>query len=147
MLVQTSRFGQIESSQEEILVFPGGLIGFENARQWIILPDPENSDVAWLQSVTEQRIALPVISPRKFVSDYKVGVTKRQLSVLSARNSDRIYVLSVVSKSGKTITMNLKSPLIINLTKRLGCQIISSDALPLAMPIELDAIRPIRMAA
>ncbi len=32
MLVQTTRFGQIEAQQEQVLVFPQGLIGFEASR-------------------------------------------------------------------------------------------------------------------
>lgn len=146
MKVQTSRFGEIETRKEDIIVFPNGLIGFESLRQWIILPDPENDDVAWFQSLSEARIALPVVSPRKFVEDYKVSVTKRQLATLHTRNADRVFVLSVISKSGKTITMNLRSPIIVNLTQRLGCQVISADRLPIAVPVDLNATEPVRVA-
>lgn len=138
MLVQTSRFGQVEAKPEEIVIFPQGLIGFESSRQWLILPDPENADVAWLQSASQPHVALPLVSPRKYAPDYKVNVPNRQLATLKIRSTDRIYVLNVVSKSGKTLTANLRSPLIINLTKRLACQVITTDALPLAMPISLD---------
>ena len=146
MFVQTSRFGQIQSSQEEVIFFPQGLIGFEASRHWLIVPDPINSDVAWLQSLSEARVALPLVSPRKFIPDYRVSTSQRDLSPLCIRSSDRIYVLCVVSKSGKTLTMNLRSPLVINLTRRLACQVIASDALPLAMPVSLDTT-PGRVAA
>jgi flagellar assembly factor FliW len=147
MLVETSRFGQIQSSQEEVIIFPQGMIGFESSRHWIIVPDPSNSDVAWLQSLGDPNIALPVISPRKFSSEYKISISSRQLTSLNIRSSDRIYVLSVVSKSGKTLTMNLRSPIVVNLTKRLACQVITSDTLPIAQPID-DSVSPaVRMAA
>ncbi len=139
MRIQTSRFGQIDATPEEIIIFPQGLIGFESSRQGLILPDPENSDVAWLQSVAQPQVALPLVSPRKFAPDYKVNVPNRQLSILKIRNSDRIYVLNVVSKSGKTLTVNLRSPVVVNLTKRLACQVITSDSLPLALPITIDS--------
>lgn len=147
MFVQTSRFGQIETPQEEIIIFPQGLIGFEDSRHWIIISDPENSDVAWLQSLSEERVALPVISPRKFVDDYRVAVTNRQLSLLNIRSTDRVFVLSVVSKSGKTLTMNLRSPIVVNLTKRLGCQVISGDRLPIALPFTEELPQSVRAAA
>ncbi|GAB5405852.1 MAG: flagellar assembly protein FliW [Aureliella sp.] len=139
MRIQTSRFGQIDATPEEIIIFPQGLIGFESSRQWLIMPDPENTDVAWLQSVAQPQVALPLVSPRKFAPDYKVNVPNRQLSILKIRNSDRIYVLNVVSKSGKTLTVNLRSPIVVNLTKRLACQVITSDSLPLALPITIDS--------
>lgn len=147
MLVQSSRFGQIEATQDEIVILPQGLIGFESARQWLIIPDPENEDVAWLQSVTESRVALPIVSPRKFAPDFKLHIADRQLAPLSIRKTDRIYILSVISKSGKTLTMNLRSPIVLNLTKRLACQVIADEALPLAQPIQLDIAAGDRMAA
>lgn len=147
MLVQTTRFGQIKSSQEEVIIFPQGLIGFESTRHWLIIPDPENSDVAWLQSLSQPQVALPMISPRKYAPGYKVNIPNRQLSPLHLRASDRVYVMSVVSKSGKTLTVNLRSPIVINLTKRLACQVITSDELPLALPISLGGTPALRLAA
>lgn len=147
MLVQTSRFGQVQTSQEEVIIFPQGLIGFEASRHWLIVPDPANPEIAWLQSSSEPRVALPLISPRKLAPDYKVVIASRQLVSLNIRSTDRIYILCVVSKSGKTLTMNLRSPIVINLTKRLACQVIASDTLPLAMPISLGGTSAVRMAA
>ena len=138
MFVQTSRFGQIQSSQEEVIFFPQGLIGFESSRHWLIVPDPANSDVAWLQSLNEARVALPLVSPRKFLPDYKVATNQRDLSPLSIRSSDRIYILCVVSKAGKKLTLNLRSPIVVNLSRRLACQVIASESLPIAMPITID---------
>ncbi len=147
MLVQTSRFGQVQASSEQVLIFPNGLIGFEANRQWLILPDPDNSDVAWLQSISQAQVALPLISPRKFLADYNVNTSQRQLGPLNLRSTDRVYILTVDSKSGRTLTTNLRSPIVINLTKRLACQVITTDTLPLALPISLNEETKIRMAA
>lgn len=147
MQLQTTRFGQIEADQDQVIVFPQGLIGFEACRHWLIVPDPNNSDVAWLQSLAQTQVALPMVSPRKFVSDYKVTIPQRQVSILNIRASDRVYIMSVISKSGKTLTTNLRSPIVINLTKRLACQVITSDPQPLAMPLSLGSTPALRMAA
>ena len=147
MLVQTTRFGQVEAAQDEVIIFPQGLIGFEASRHWLIIPDPENTDVAWLQSLSQTQVALPIISPRKYAPDYKVSIPSRQLAPLHLRSTDRVYVMTVLSKSGKTLTANLRSPLVINLTRRLACQVITSDTLPLALPISLGSSSALRMAA
>ena len=147
MLVRTSRFGQIQTSHEEVIIFPQGLIGFESTRHWVIVPDPSNPDVAWLQSLNEANVALPLVSPRKFAPDFRLQVSKRDLVPLSIRSSDRIYILTVVSKSGKTLTVNLRSPIVVNLTKRIACQVISTEPLPLAMPISLEQPQGLRVAA
>ncbi len=147
MLVQTTRFGHIEASQEQVIVFPQGLIGFEACRHWLIVPDPQNSEVAWLQSLSQAQVALPLVSPRKFAPDYRVMVPQRQLALLSLRSSDRVFIMAVVSKSGKTLTANLRSPLVINLTKCLACQVITTDPQPLALPLSLSHSPALRMAA
>lgn len=147
MLVQTTRFGQIEAQQEQVIVFPQGLIGFEACRHWLIVPDPANPDVAWLQSLSQTQVALPMVSPRKFAPEYKVTIPQRQLSLLNLRSTDRIYVMTIVSKSGKTLTANLRSPIVVNLTKCLACQVITSDQQPLAMPLSLNTLNSLRVAA
>ncbi len=147
MLVKTSRFGQVQSTQDEVILFPQGLIGFESSRHWLIVADPENSDVAWLQSIAQPQVALPMISPRKFVTDYRVNIPTRQLAPLKLRSSDHVYILNVVSKSGKTLTANLRSPIVVNLTQRLACQVITNDPLPLALPITLAGKPALRVAA
>jgi flagellar assembly factor FliW len=147
MLVQTTRFGNVESRQEEVIVFPQGMIGFESSRHWLILPDPDNQDVAWLQSLAQPQVALPLVSPRKFSPGYRCGVPSRHLAPIHLRSTDCVYVLCVMSKSGKTLTLNLRSPIIVNLTQRLACQVITTDSMPLALPISLSQIPGIRMAA
>ncbi|MEZ6081380.1 MAG: flagellar assembly protein FliW [Pirellulaceae bacterium] len=146
MMVKTSRFGQVESNQQEVIIFPQGLIGFEASRHWLIVPDPENSDVAWLQSISQPQVALPVISPRKFAPDYKVNVPTRQLAPLKLRSSDQVYILNVVSKSGKTLTTNLRSPIIVNLTQRWHVK-SSRPTAAAALPITLTGKPALRMAA
>ncbi|MCA9191039.1 MAG: flagellar assembly protein FliW [Planctomycetales bacterium] len=147
MLVHTTRFGNLEVKQDDVIIFPQGLIGFEANRHWLIVADPENSDVAWLQAVAQAQVALPLVSPRKYAPDYRLSLPQRQLSPLKVRSTDKIFVLTVVSKSGKTLTTNLRSPIVINLTQRLACQVISTEPLPLAMPINLDSATPLRIAA
>lgn len=147
MLVKSTRFGPVTANEEDIIVFPNGLIGFEKSKHWIILPDSDNRDVAWLQSTTQPQVALPIVSPRKFMPDYKVTVGQRDLAALSCRSSDRIFVMLVLSKTGKTLTANLRGPLIINLTQRLGIQTVVSEPLPLALPLIQTANNTIRVAA
>jgi flagellar assembly factor FliW len=138
MIVNTTRFGQIEVSQEHVILFPHGLIGFETCRHWVILPDVANPDVAWLQSVSQGQVALPIMSPRKLDIDYKVNVSRRQLTAVSMHASDRVFVMTVISKTGRTLTTNLRSPLVINMTRRLACQVVTDDAQPLALPLTIS---------
>lgn len=147
MLIKSTRFGPVAASDADIIVFPNGLIGFEDTRHWLILADADNSDVAWLQSATQPQVALPLISPRKFLPNYRASISQSQIETLGVRSTDRIFVMLVMSKSGKTLTVNLRGPIIINLTQRLAIQCVLNDPLPLALPLTQSSSGIARAAA
>lgn len=138
MQIQSTRFGSLNVAQGDMLLMPQGLIGFETCRHWIMLADQELEEVAWLQSVGLAHVALPVVSPRRFAPDYRLSVNRRQLSLLHLRNEDQVFVLTVVSKSGLTLTTNLKSPIVVNASRQLAVQAVANDEVPLALPIGLS---------
>src|SRR5688572_26981923 len=80
MLISTTRFGTVEIDVEDILLFPHGLVAFESSRHWVLLSDAQNESLGWLQSVNQGEVALPVVSPRRFVPQYRVHVTRGQLA-------------------------------------------------------------------
>ena len=148
MQINTSRFGTLDVQANETLLFPRGLIGFESCRHWVLLPDTERTEVAWLQSLAMGSVALPVVSPRRYQSDFRIRVSQRQLGPLELHTQDRFYVLVVVSKTGSRFTINLKSPLVFNLSRRLGAQVICEDDQPVSLPIGTwSEPRAIRLAA
>ena len=48
--INTSRFGEVEISQDDILEFSEGLLGFGQLRRFVVLDDPNDEIFAWLQS-------------------------------------------------------------------------------------------------
>ena len=147
MQIHTTRFGVVEIEIEDILLFPHGLIAFEDCRHWVLLADAENASLGWLQSVNRGDIAVPVVSPRRFAPDYQVHVTRGQLAPLELSHFDETYVLSVVSRSDGDLTLNLKAPLLINLDRRLGRQVLTSDEQPVACPLAPVYSAPLRKSA
>lgn len=131
MKLETTRFGTVEIQADDILFFRYGLFGFEEQQQWVLLSDTNNSAVAWLQSMQRSDLAMPVISPRRFVSEYQVQLDERQISLLSLTREDQAYVLSIVSRNGQELTTNLRAPIVVNLDRRLGCQVVTADEQPM----------------
>jgi flagellar assembly factor FliW len=141
MQIGTKHFGTVEIEVDDILLFPHGIIAFEDCRHWVLLADAENPALAWLQSVSREEVALPVVSPRRFAPSYSVHVARGQLSALEFSQFDQAYVLSVVSQSDGDLTLNLKAPLIINLDRRLGRQVITTDEQPVVLA--LPPVKPL----
>lgn len=131
MIIKTSRFGPMEIEADDILLFPQGLFGFEECRHWVLLADADNESVGWLQNISRPDLALAVVSPRQFVPGYEVRVPRGQLTPLQLSEIAQAYVLTVVAKNDGFLTVNLKSPLVINLDRRLGRQIVTCDDQPM----------------
>lgn len=137
----------MDINHSDMLLMPHGLIGFETCRHWILLSGEGNEEVAWLQSVAQSNVAIPVVSPRRFAPNYRAHVSRRELTLLHIHTEDQLYVLSVVSKSGGTFTANLKSPILLNASRQLAIQVVVTDEQPLALPLGLTNAAAIRRAA
>ncbi len=147
MQIQSSRFGKMDINHSDMLLMPHGLIGFETCRHWILLSGEGNEEVAWLQSIAQSNVAIPVVSPRRFAPNYRAHVNRRELTLLHIHTEDQLYVLSVVSRSGVTLTANLKSPILLNASRHLAVQVVVNDEQPLALPLGLTNAAAMRRAA
>lgn len=146
MRIDTTRFGKLSIGEEKLLVFPQGLIGMESLRQWTLVADPESESVCWLQSASCPDRALALISPRAFVKNYKVRVGQRDLAPLNLRPGDSTYVLTTLAGHVGNLSTNLRAPIIINLSRKVGCQVVTGEEQPLRFPLPLPQ-QPRRMAA
>ena len=145
MRIETTRFGTLEINERELFLFPRGLIGMETLRQWALLPDPQSPAVAWLQSASRGDRAVPLISPRAFVEGYRVRINRGALSSLHLRTGDETYVLTTLSGQPTELVTNLRAPIVLNLHRRLGCQVVTEDPHSLRYRIVLsnEACQPL----
>jgi flagellar assembly factor FliW len=130
MEINTTRFGKIDLASESILHFPAGLWGFEDCKDWVILADEENDALAWLQSTNRPAVALAMASPRRFVPNYQMHIARRELALLELEDAKKAQVLVIVGKKNRAMTLNLKAPVVINIDRRLGRQVITNGELP-----------------
>jgi flagellar assembly factor FliW len=135
MQVNTSRFGSVEIQPEDVLLFSRGLIGLESHRHWVLLADARNSGVVWLQDLTDPALALPMVSPRRYVPSYRVLIQRNQLTPLELAVMDEAFVLVPVGRNEAGLTLNLRAPLILNLNRRIGRQVITGDEQPLQLAL------------
>jgi len=108
MKIHTTRFSTIEIEPDDILFFRNGLIGFEDFRHWVLLADA-----------------------RRFVNDYQVRLEPTDVEALQLNSVEQAYVLGVVSRDEQALTLNLRAPLVINLDRRIGCQVVTVDPQPM----------------
>jgi flagellar assembly factor FliW len=143
--MQTTRFGPIRFEPEDLIRFPAGLLGLEDSRDWILLGDGQNDAMAWLQCVDQPRVALAVVSPRRFVPAYRIRVARAEIEPLDIEDVRGAEVLVVVGRTEHAITLNLKAPLVINVARRLARQVITNGDWPVRyeLPGRLVALKKI----
>lgn len=129
MIISTSRFGQVELKQEDILTFAEGLLGFADLRKFVLLDDPNDEIFAWLQSCESPHIAFPVLEPELFAPQYKANLTKSDLEALKMSSQDKARYFSIVTipDDPTLMTANLKAPVVINVALRIARQCVLQD--------------------
>jgi flagellar assembly factor FliW len=128
MKYQSTRFGEFEVTDNEILNCPDGLYGFERETQFALLPfDPTiDSPLEWLQSLTTPELAFVVADPASFVPDYAVTLTAedRRAIGLGEDEAFQIRVIVTVPEDYRRMTGNLLAPLVIHPRMNTGKQVV-----------------------
>lgn len=127
MLIDTSRFGQVDVDENRIIHFPKGLLGFARYTHYVLLEAGPNSHFWWLQSIQTPDLAFVVTDPSLFVPTYQVPLRIEQLADIGITRQDEAQVFVIVNKRGNLLTGNLQGPLIVNVNSRLGEQLVLSD--------------------
>ena len=128
--VKTTRFGDIEVKDVDVVSLPAGLIGFPELKKYVLLDHDKDSPFKWLQSLDDGAIAFVLINPLLFKPDYMVEVTEAEVSDLELENEEDaiISVIITMPSNPQNMTANLKAPLVFNLKNRKGKQIILNNA-------------------
>jgi len=120
-----SRFGEIEYNPANMLHFPEGLIGFEDLRDFVVMPNEKDGPLFWIQSVDDPQAAFILTSPTDFFYDYKVIPDGRERQKLGIGEQDDCFIISVVTVSPEhTITMNLAAPVLFAPKTNRALQVI-----------------------
>lgn len=138
MQIQTTRFGAVAVEQSDLITLPEGLIGFNDLKKFVILEDPDDLIFAWLQSCERPAIAFPILEPELFSSDYRVRLTRSDREALAlapgvavadqaGASEFRTFTIVTIPQDVTLMTANLKAPVVLNVAKRLGKQIVTQD--------------------
>ncbi len=130
MKLNTKHFGKIDIDETNIIKFPNGLYGFEDNKKFIIIDNPnEEVPFKWLQSIDNPDLAFVIVSPFVFKPDYDFTLKESVIKKLEIKEVKdvTVYNIVVIPEDINKMTANLAAPLIINVNKLLGKQIILDD--------------------
>lgn len=141
MKIDTRIFGEIEISDDKIITFENGIIGFPDLKHFTLLHDEERGTgvgIRFLQSLEEPAFAMPVMDPLLVAPDYDPEVNDELLASAGNLTPDNILVLVTVTVPSDLTKMsvNLQGPLVINVDEHKACQIIiDGGQYPVKFPI------------
>ena len=129
MIIKTKFLGEVEINEDDIIVFPDGILGFEESRKFINLDIPENEFFKILQDVEREYVSFIVTDPWKFKEDYDMEVPDNELLKINIRKKEQIAMLNIVTLSDvfEKSTMNLLAPVIVNTENRIGKQYVLNN--------------------
>lgn len=131
MRISTTRFGEVEADEKLIFSFISPIIGFEQAKKFILIENDNNNVFRWLQSTEYPDLAFPVSKASNFKIEYNFEIDDKTVDMLELKSIDEVLSLNIVNiPKGKPqdSTINLLAPVIINKRTKGAAQIILNGA-------------------
>lgn len=128
MLVQTSRFGELEVKEDELFHFEQGIPGFREVQRYAII-EVEDSPFMYLQSVDQGDVSFIVVSPFDFLESYEFTLPVDIQEDLGLENEQHVKIVNIISVRNElaSATINLGAPIILNTYRKQGVQYILPD--------------------
>lgn len=115
-----------------ILSFPTGIPGLPNATEFVLeslADDPQDSLFEELRSLDES-VSLIVTQPWHFFPDYAPDLPDDDLAEIGIESPEELTMFCSVTldQDEGCVYVNLLGPFVVNVTTRVGRQIVLSDA-------------------
>jgi len=139
--IKTRDFGEIEVSEDDLLTFPAGVFAFEEVRHFALI-SPLGEDVypKWLQSTDDIAPCFIVFDPSIIDESYEITLNVYEENLIKYHGDDSIRLLAIatVPDNYRETTVNMKSPIVINVDARLAAQVILPQNYVFKLPIYTD---------
>ncbi|WP_341279876.1 flagellar assembly protein FliW [Paenibacillus sp. FSL H8-0537] len=125
MIVETTRFGSLEYSPEQIISFVVGIPGFKQYDKFMIV-GIEDSPFQYLQSLEDGELAFIIVSPFEFFPNYEFDLSEQVKEELEIKDGESLEIYNIVRvpEELSSATINLLAPIIMNTTKQMAVQYI-----------------------
>jgi flagellar assembly factor FliW len=127
MLIETTRFGNVEIDGSRVITFKEGPLGFPQHRRFALIQTTKDQVFFWLQSVEDPALAFLVCDPLVYVPEYQAQIRGDDVKALRLRDLTDCRVLVIVNKNDGYLTANLLGPLVIGAHSLLAKQLVLSD--------------------
>jgi flagellar assembly factor FliW len=129
MKIDTKFFGTQEINEDNIINFEHGIPGFESCHRFVISTYNNESPFLVMQSVERIDLAFILTEYEKMVPGYSIDLNDEITAELKLEKPENAAVVAIVNIQDDLAraTVNLAAPIIINMNKKIGKQIILNN--------------------
>ncbi|WP_461205752.1 flagellar assembly protein FliW [Clostridium sp. DL1XJH146] len=124
MLVKSRFLGELQIEEDKTIEFEDGILGFEEYKNYCIVPIPQKEKFYIMQSIEDENISFILINPWDSFEDYEIDIEYSQLKKMAIEDSEQLAIYSIVSFKKNGMTANLLAPIVINADNKKGAQIV-----------------------
>jgi flagellar assembly factor FliW len=131
MKLITSQFGEIAFAEEQMVEFPGGLLGRGPGTHFIVLDDQRSTPFQWLVCVEQPECVISVLDPTLVLNE--------SCGPDTPGNSTKTFVVATPGSDDVGWWLDLRHPILINTEERTGEQVTLDDTgLPEKLPVKIE---------
>lgn len=144
--LSTVYFQELEYSNHSVIDFPAGLPGFEDQIAFLFLEQPHTRPLVFMQSLLNPRLCFLALPVSVVDPEYRLSLSPEDLTALGLEPDSApkvgadigCFVLLTVAENSPP-TVNLMSPIVLNLRSRKAIQAIpAASEYPLRHPLVLE---------
>lgn len=131
----TRYFGTMTYAEEAVLRFPKGLPGFPDETRFLLIEQPANAPLLFLQSVNRSDLCFLATPARGICPEFCLSVPTDDLSVIGLAadrqpviGTDVLCLVFISLSEGRPPVANLLAPILINWRNHTGVQAIQMES-------------------
>ncbi len=130
MKIETDYRGEVEYTESDVIHFEEAMYGFEGLKEFLLIGSLEEElPFHWLQSIEDTNLTFVITDPFLFVEEYDFELDEFTTEQLELENIEDliVYTTVIIPDSVEEVTVNLKSPIIINIRTKKAKQVILKE--------------------
>ena len=130
---ETKCFGKLRYRADAVIDFPAGLPGFEQERRFLLIQQPINGPIVFLQSLSRPELCFITLPVSNILPGYQLRLCTEELRTLglpedAPAGGDALCLGIVALCQQGPATINLQSPIVVNWAARRAVQALETDS-------------------
>lgn len=125
--IESSRFGQLQVDESQLLEFVSPVIGFENVTHYALFEHEPESPFFWLHAIEDKDLAFVITNPTDFGLSYAFEIPTEDAEKLGLEKVEDVLIYTLVTvpdDEPNKLTANLKAPIVINQQNKKAMQLV-----------------------